>query len=204
MQERLISFSLNLDTSQTPVLLGVVALIFWGLSEKLIHIFRLRQPKVSQREKLSCYWCGLSYFGAVIFSLLDAIGFHWTTISPGLSSASYLGVPFLVIGIAVRIISRLTLGKQFSGHVQTNPGHRLITSGIYSSIRHPAYLGFLCLLIGFPVCFGSIAGFGCTIVLGIPSLLYRIHIEEIALLRWFGEDYRLYQKKTKRLVPLLW
>ena len=202
MPEKAISFNLNL--SQTPVLIGVIALVIWNLTERLLHIFRLRQPKSSQKERLSFYLCGLSWYGAVMFSLLDAIGFHWTTISPGRSSICYAGIPFLVAGIAVRIVSRLTLGKQFSGHVQTTESHRLITSGIYSAIRHPAYLGYLCLLIGFPVCFGSIAGFGCAIAAGIPALIYRIRIEERALLQWFGEEYQRYQKRTCRLVPLLW
>ena len=194
----------NLDPSETPVLIGLVALVLWSLSERLLHIFRLRQPKAPQRESLSFYMCTLSWYGTVMFSLLDAIGFHWTTISPSLSSVRYVGAPFLVAGIAVRIVSRLTLGKQFCGHVQTTESHRLITSGIYRSIRHPAYLGYLCLLIGFPLSFGSIAGFVCAIASGIPALIYRIRIEETALLRWFGEEYQQYQKRTIRLVPLLW
>ena len=202
MPERAISF--NLDLSQTPVLIGVIALVIWSLTERLLHIFKLRQPQSSRKERLSFYSCTLSWYSAVMFSLLDAIGFHWTTISPSLSSICYAGIPFLVVGIAVRIVSRLTLGKQFSGYVQTTESHRLITSGIYSTIRHPAYLGYLCLLIGFPVCFGSIAGFGCAVAAGIPALIYRIWIEEIALLQWFGDEYQQYQKKTSRLIPLLW
>jgi len=196
--------SSDLVPSQTPFLIGVVALVFWGLAERLLHIFGFRQPKASHKETLSSYWLALSYYGAVVFSLLDAMKFHWTTISRSLSSVCYAGIPFLVVGIAVRIVARVTLGKQFSGHVQTTESHRLITSGIYSPIRHPAYLGYLCLLIGFPVCFGSIAGFGCAVVSGIPALIYRIRVEETALLRWFGEEYQRYQERTRRLVPLLW
>ncbi|MFC1693719.1 methyltransferase family protein [Candidatus Latescibacterota bacterium] len=197
--------SFNLDLSHTPVLIGVIALVIWNLTERLLHnIFRLRQPKSSQKERLSSYLCGLSWYSAVIFSLLDATGFHWTTISPSLSSICYAGIPFLVVGIAVRLVSRFTLGKQFSSHVQTTESHRLITSGIYSAIRHPAYLGYLCLLIGFPICFGSIAGFVCAFAAGIPALIYRIWIEEIALLQWFGVEYQQYQKITSRLIPLLW
>jgi len=202
MPERWISF--NLEPLETPVLIGLVAFVFWSLSERLLHIFRLCQPKAPQKEKLSFYWCAFSYYGSVIFSLLDAIGFRLTTISPGLSSVRYVGIPFLVVGIVVRIVSRLTLGKQFSAYVQTTQSHRLITSGIYSVIQHPLYLAYACLIIGFSVCFGSIAGFVCAIVSGIPALFYRIRLEEIALLQWFGQEYQQYQKKTNRLIPFLW
>ena len=202
MPERAILF--NPDLSQTPVLIGVIALVIWSLTEHLLHILGLCQPKSSQKERLSFYLCTLSWYGAVMFSLLDAIVFHWTTISPGLLYICYAGIPFLVVGITVRIVSRLKLVRQFSGHVQTTESHRLITSGIYSSIRHPAYLGYLCLLIGFPVCFGSIAGFVCAVAAGISALIYRIRIEEIALLQWFGEEYRQYREKTVRLIPFVW
>ncbi|MHC4400587.1 MAG: hypothetical protein ACYTG0_13000, partial [Planctomycetota bacterium] len=67
-----------------------------------------------------------------VFSLLDAIGFHCTTISPSLSWVRFVGIPFVGTGIIVRIVSRLTLGRQFSVHVQTSEQHRLVTTGIYA------------------------------------------------------------------------
>jgi len=196
--------SFNIDLSQTPVQIGFVALVFWSLTERLLHLIGLHQPGSSRKERLSGYLCGLSWYGAVLFSLVDAAGFQWTTISPGLSSLQYAGIPFLAAGIALRIVSRLTLGRHFSGYVQTTENHRLITSGIYRALRHPVYTGYLCLLIGFPVCFGSIAGFVCAVAAVIPALIYRIRIEEIALLQWFGEEYRQYREKTVRLIPFVW
>jgi len=79
MLARGISFSLVI--SQTPVLIGFVAFVIWGITERLMHILQLHQPKAPQAERLSLYSCGLSWYGAVIFSLLDAIVLHWTTIS---------------------------------------------------------------------------------------------------------------------------
>jgi protein-S-isoprenylcysteine O-methyltransferase Ste14 len=36
------------------------------------------------------------------------------------------------------------------------------------------------------------------------SLLYRIKIEEAALVQGIGAEYEEYQKETKRLVPMIW
>jgi protein-S-isoprenylcysteine O-methyltransferase Ste14 len=36
------------------------------------------------------------------------------------------------------------------------------------------------------------------------SLLYRIKIEEAALVQGIGADYEEYKKKTKKLIPLMW
>ena len=196
--------SLNFDLSHTPAVIGFVALVIFGLSERLLHILKFRQPKSPEKETTSFYFCTLSWLGVVLFSLLDAVNLHWTTVTPSLLAVSYVGVPLVVVGIAVRIVARLTLGKQFSGHVQTTESHRLVTSGIYSLVQHPAYLSFLCLLVGLPVCFGSIGGLGCAVVLAIPALIYRIRVEERALQQWFGEEYRQYQERTSRLVPPFW
>jgi protein-S-isoprenylcysteine O-methyltransferase Ste14 len=186
------------------VLVGAAAFLLWALSERLMQLFRLRQPKAFNRERLSWYWVALSNYGAVLFSLFDAATYHWSIVSPNLAPARWLGVPLVLAGIGIRILARLTLGKHFSGHVQTTQGHRLITTGIYRSIRHPAYLGYLCLLLGFPICFGSLGGFAWAILSGIPALLYRIRIEEAALGSWFPGEYQRYQTTTHKLVPGLW
>ena len=202
MIDRLISS--DLDISQAPVLIGMVGLLVWAFAEWLLGLLALHQPRATQRERLSFCWLNLSWGGAIGFSFLDAAALHWTTISPELPWIRYAGIPLLGVGIAIRMVSRLTLARQFSGYVQTTDGHRLITSGIYGSVRHPAYLGYCCLLIGFGMCFGSVGGFGCAIVSGIPALIYRIHVEEAALMRWFGQEYRDYQKRSARLIPRLW
>ncbi len=40
--------------------------------------------------------------------------------------------------------------------------------------------------------------------LRLVPLLYRIHVEETALLRLLGECYRTYAAQHKRLVPRVW
>jgi protein-S-isoprenylcysteine O-methyltransferase Ste14 len=195
-------FSFRIDS--LPVLIGTAALILWVVVERLFHVVGLRQGRPIERETLSAHWHGVTFYGAIVFSFLDATVFNWTTIGSHLSSARYAGIPLLLVGFLVRIVSRLALGKQFSGHVQTTENHRLVTTGIYRLIRHPAYLAYLCLLVGFPLTFGSIAGLACAIASGIPALIYRIRIEETALERWFPDEYPVYRAKTRRLIPFLW
>ncbi|OIP61128.1 MAG: hypothetical protein AUK29_10630 [Nitrospirae bacterium CG2_30_53_67] len=87
--------------------------------------------------------------------------------------------------------------------VQITEKHQLVTHGIYSVIRHPSYtgliLGFLGLLIFLQSTFGILA----FIFLALPLYLYRITIEERALLEAFGEQYVIYRKNTYRLLPLV-
>lgn len=188
----------------TPALIGLIALVVLSVAEWGIHLLGLHQPTSPKRERLSFSLCATSWKIAVLYSLFDAIWLHWTTGSAVLAAAGYVGVPFLATGIVVRIVARCTLGRQFSGYVQTSDGHRLVTSGIYRLIRHPAYLGYLCLLIGFPICFGSAGGLVLAVVACIPSLVYRIRVEEAALRNWFGDEYREYERRTRRIIPWVW
>jgi protein-S-isoprenylcysteine O-methyltransferase Ste14 len=55
----------------------------------------------------------------------------------------WLGVVVFAAGGALRIWPVFVLGDRFSGLVAIQPGHTLVTGGIYSVIRHPSYLGLL-------------------------------------------------------------
>ena len=103
-------------------------------------------------------------------------------------------------GGALRIWPVFVLGRRFSGLVAIQPGHRLVTSGVYGIIRHPSYLGLLVNSLGWALAFRSGVGILLTALL-IPPLLARIHAEERLLRTQFGEEYDAYRARTSRLIP---
>jgi protein-S-isoprenylcysteine O-methyltransferase Ste14 len=112
----------------------------------------------------------------------------------------WLGVFLFAAGGALRIWPVFVLGNRFSGLVAIQPGHTLVTTGIYGAIRHPSYLGLLVNSLGWGLAFRSGAGVLLTALI-IPPLLARIHAEERLLLDQFGEEYRTYCARTSRLIP---
>jgi len=80
------------------------------------------------------------------------------------------------------------------------PGHTLVTDGIYSVIRHPSYLGLIVNSVGWSLAFRAGAGVILTLCL-IPPLIARIRAEERLLQSQFGADYDAYRARTARLVP---
>jgi protein-S-isoprenylcysteine O-methyltransferase Ste14 len=66
----------------------------------------------------------------------------------------WLGVGLFTAGGALRIWPIFVLGHRFSGLVAIQPGHRLVTSGVYGVIRHPSYLGLLINSLGWALAFG--------------------------------------------------
>jgi hypothetical protein len=47
----------------------------------------------------------------------------------------------LLLGLGIRIVAIVTLGRAFSANVAMSAGQKLQRSGLYSLVRHPPYLG---------------------------------------------------------------
>jgi protein-S-isoprenylcysteine O-methyltransferase Ste14 len=100
----------------------------------------------------------------------------------------WLGVLLFAVGGALRIWPVFVLGHRFSGLVAIQSGHTLVTSGVYSAIRHPSYLGLLVNSLGWALAFRSGVGVLLTALL-IPPLVARISAEETLLRSQFGGEY---------------
>lgn len=115
----------------------------------------------------------------------------------------WLGVALFAAGGALRTWPVFVLGSRFSGLVAIQPGHKLVTSGVYGVIRHPSYSGLLVNSVGWALAFRS--GFGLLLTaLLIPPLLARIHAEERLLRTYFRGEYDAYCSRTSRLIPGLY
>ncbi len=115
----------------------------------------------------------------------------------------WLGVVLFVAGGVLRLWPVFVLGHRFSGLVAIQPGHTLVTTGIYGVIRHPSYLGLLVNSLGWALAFRSGVGVLLT-ALTIPPLLARIRAEETLLRTQFGAEYDAYRARTSRLIPGLY
>jgi protein-S-isoprenylcysteine O-methyltransferase Ste14 len=100
----------------------------------------------------------------------------------------WVGVVLFAAGGALRIWPVFVLGRRFSGLVAIQPGHALVTSGVYQIIRHPSYLGLLVNSLGWALAFRSGVGILLTVLL-IPPLIARIRAEERLLRTEFRGEY---------------
>ena len=118
-------------------------------------------------------------------------------------SVRWLGVALFAVGGVLRIWPVFVLGRRFSGLVAIQPGHTLVTDGVYGVIRHPSYLGLLVNALGWALAFRSGVGLLLTAA-AIPPLLARIRAEERLLRAQFGDAYDAYCSRTSRLLPGLY
>jgi Putative protein-S-isoprenylcysteine methyltransferase len=148
---------------------------------------------------------GLSFLASIamyVIAGLDSGRYHW---SPQYSCGIYvLGGVLTMIGQLLFLIAQKQ-NRFFSStvRIQTDRNHVVCDSGLYKFVRHPAYMGSIIQLAGFPLLFGSLWSI-------IPVSISII----LSVIRTFWEDntlkdelngYRDYTLKTRfRLFPYIW
>jgi protein-S-isoprenylcysteine O-methyltransferase Ste14 len=122
---------------------------------------------------------------------------HWDTFF-------IIGAILVLLGLIIRINSILTLKQHFTYTVTEIKSHEIIETGLYKYIRHPGYLGQLIIFLGISTALAN----WLSVLLMILSVLigysYRITIEERFMKQQMGQKYIDYQKRTKRLIPLIY
>ena len=169
-----------------PVLIALVIATFVLTGAALLSRGNLSP---GEREDRSNRWV----IGAFA---LDRVG-YWTVDG---NTIRWLGVVLFGVGGALRIWPVFVLGNRFSGLVAIQPGHTLVTNGIYGVIRHPSYLGLLMNSLGWAFAFRSLVGVLLAVLI-VPPLVARISAEERLLSSQFGDEYDAYRNRTWRLIP---
>jgi len=100
-----------------------------------------------------------------------------------------LSGPFLLlIGITMFFEAK----KELRGF--RDPG-KLVTTGIYGKVRHPMYLGWMLILLGFPLLFRALLAFIVSIFLSAILVLWA-YFEERELELKYGDELRAYRRKV--------
>jgi protein-S-isoprenylcysteine O-methyltransferase len=179
-----------------PLLLGTI----YGLSELYLAVTRRSHTQAVSHDRRSL----VLLWTVIVISLWLGIQMMWLSPSAGVPFAAGLyifGFILFLGGLALRWYSIGYLGRYFTVDVSISTEHKLIDSGPYRYIRHPSYTGALLAFVGLGFCFGNwLTVFFLTVPI-VAAFLWRINIEEKALIEALGENYRSYIRRTKRLIP---
>jgi protein-S-isoprenylcysteine O-methyltransferase Ste14 len=173
---------------------------FWLLSEIVINIFtRTKKPARESYDKGTLGLIWVVIIVSITCGVLIAVNY------PGFNVFRYfLGFALIIAGMIIRAIAIVSLRSMFTPNVTIQNDHVLKTDGIYKRIRHPSYSGSLLSFLGLGLSLGNWISLAVIFVPVCIVFLYRINIEEQALVRNFGQAYLNYKKVTKRLIPFLY
>jgi len=149
-----------------------------------------------------------------VFSLITAIAifaYQWslpelTIIQPNVFSL-FLGAVLIFAGVVVGGFALFSFDqREFIGIRQLvgdeNQSGELITSGVYSIVRHPLYFSLILIVLGYLVYSFHLSNLifaSCTFI----YLIIGTRLKEKKLLQTFGKPYKNYRKKVKMLIPFV-
>ena len=105
----------------------------------------------------------------------------------------------MVLGLAFRAAANggkeLTKGRV--GDIPRFETNRLVTTGIYSCMRHPMLFGLTLLPLGWALLLGSPTFIGLIAPAEMLFIIFMVIVfEEMEVKRKFGEEYRAYARKV--------
>jgi len=104
------------------------------------------------------------------------------------------------LGVLSFIVSVLQMKDNWRAGVQREEKTNLVTTGIYSISRNPAFLGFELMYIGILAAFLNWYLCGATIFAVVFFHLQIVNVEEDFLVEAFGDEYLVYKKKVCRYI----
>ena len=149
-------------------------------------------------QKVIITFAFVSMAAMIVVSALD-YRFGWSTVPPAIS---VVGDVLVGVGLSIAMITTIQNGYA-AANITVESGQKVVSTGVYSVVRHPMYFGNVVLMIGVPLALGSYWGL-LFVVPGLAVLATRILDEEKAL-RQELDGYDEYTHKVHyRLVPGVW
>lgn len=108
------------------------------------------------------------------------------------------GVTITTLGVVAFIVSVLQMKDNWRAGVQREEKTELVTTGIYSISRNPAFLGFDLMYIGIVITFFNWYLCVATCIVMVLFHLQIVNVEEDFLIEAFGDEYIKYRKKVCR------
>jgi len=188
---------MNISTASILGLIYVVSELGLTLKKRA----KSGEARGRDRGSLGLLWIVITLSAFVAFNV--AYAFPAARMGAGFVVRD-VGVALFVAGLNIRWYSIIHLGRFFTVNVAIAADHRLIDTGPYRFVRHPSYTGALMAFLGLGLCLDNWASLVVMVVPVFLVFLWRMRVEEAALLQGLGEPYRDYMNRTKRLIPAVY
>lgn len=193
-------------TNPEATAIFLVACLVWNVPE-IIGAFK-QTAKASRNEAsvrdrgsmgilIGLQWVGLT-LNFLLGALLQAAAIPWHR-----TALFLIGVSLILLGVALRWYAIWTLGGYFTRDVAVSANQKVVQIGPYRFIRHPAYSGTFLTMVGVGLALTNWASLIVLLVCVFAGHLYRVRVEEQALVQTIGQPYLEYMHHTRRFIPLV-
>jgi protein-S-isoprenylcysteine O-methyltransferase Ste14 len=149
-------------------------------------------------QKIIITFAFLAMGATIVVSALD-FRFGWSSVP---AAVSVVGDVLVAVGLGISMLTTIQNGYA-AANITVESGQELVSTGMYSVVRHPMYFGNVVLMIGIPLALGSYWGL-LFVIPGLVVLATRILDEEKVLTQQLA-GYRDYAQRVHyRLVPYVW
>ncbi|MGB9905911.1 MAG: methyltransferase family protein [Candidatus Saccharicenans sp.] len=178
-------------------LFWAIVFFWWALDFYLLVFKRNHEQKVAERKS------------KFIVTLLILIGVGLALVPENFRSVwrhrefgtlQVFGTFVILAGVAIRFLSVLTLGKHFARDLGVHREKELVTTGIYSRVRHPSYTGEIISFLGVGLVFQHFPASLFITIFPVVAFVYRAMVEEKMLLEEFGREYEEYRQRTRMFI----
>lgn len=115
----------------------------------------------------------------------------------------WAGVVLLALASLLRRHCFRVLGEYFTGDVVVRADQVVIDRGAYRFVRHPSYTAGILMFVAIGLALGSWLSTLIAFASAAAVYVYRVRVEERALVSTLGEPYRAFMKSRKRFIPFI-
>jgi protein-S-isoprenylcysteine O-methyltransferase Ste14 len=154
------------------------------------------ETRVLQKVIISIAFLAMG--ATIVVSALD-FRFGWSSVP---AAISVVGDVLVAVGLGIAMLTTIQNGYA-SANITVESGQQVVSTGLYSVVRHPMYFGNVVLMVGIPLALGSYWGL-VFVIPGVAVLAVRILDEEKVLTQELAGYPEYANKVHYRLMPGVW
>jgi protein-S-isoprenylcysteine O-methyltransferase Ste14 len=142
-----------------------------------------------------------AFFSLAAMIVVSALDFRlgWSFVP---AEVSVVGDALVAVGLLIAMITTIQNGYA-AANVKVESAQTVVSTGVYSVVRHPMYFGNVVLMIGIPLALGSYWGL-LFVIPGLAVLVTRVLDEEKVLTQQLAGYADYVQRVHARLLPFVW
>jgi protein-S-isoprenylcysteine O-methyltransferase Ste14 len=162
---------------------------------------RMQVGPAAEKRPLQKVIITFAFFSLGAMIVVSALDFRlgWSFVP---AEVSVVGDALVAVGLLIAMITTIQNGYA-AANIKVESAQTVVSTGVYSVVRHPMYFGNVVLMIGIPLALGSYWGL-LFVIPGLAVLVTRILDEEKVLTQQLAGYSDYAQRVHARLVPYVW